>query len=270
MSLFQATDISCRYTMTSSWAQAYSGYIKAWMADLRRLYPHVRESVPRSNVHAAAHIYDFLSLFGPVTSWWCFPFERLIGTLQKVNTNDHKGGEMEATIVKSMARTANIRRWLRRPDYPEAICQLKVLFDECFIPVHAPHSEEFVERKGARHAYLKFEGGNLSPFDTHMGNSNIIYQPPSGPPVAGQIQYIENVHSRNGQNVRVRIHVQPYNPLSRALHDPFLQYPHFPAKTYSSTLRETEDVIEIDDVVSQAAQYNYSHGWSVIVDLSRQ
>jgi hypothetical protein len=27
-------------------------------------------------------------------SWWCFPFERLIGVLQKVKTNDLIGGEL--------------------------------------------------------------------------------------------------------------------------------------------------------------------------------
>ncbi|KAE9396172.1 hypothetical protein BT96DRAFT_825122, partial [Gymnopus androsaceus JB14] len=45
------------------------------------------------NIHMANHIYNFLKLFGPVISWWCFPFEHLIGVLQKVNTNDHIGGE---------------------------------------------------------------------------------------------------------------------------------------------------------------------------------
>ncbi|KAJ3765267.1 hypothetical protein FB446DRAFT_698362 [Lentinula raphanica] len=78
--------------MTASRARAYREYIPSGMQDLRRLFPHVREGIPRPNVHAAGHIYDFLLLFGPVLSWWCFPFERLIGVLQKVNTNDHRGG----------------------------------------------------------------------------------------------------------------------------------------------------------------------------------
>ncbi|KAJ3832861.1 hypothetical protein F5878DRAFT_435281 [Lentinula raphanica] len=125
MALFQATILGCRYTMTASRARAYREYIPSGMQDLRRLFPHVREGIPRPNVHAAGHIYDFLLLFGPVLSWWCFPFERLIGVLQKVNTNDHRGVEMEATIVKTMARTANLRRWLRRPDCPAAVQQLK-------------------------------------------------------------------------------------------------------------------------------------------------
>ncbi|KAJ3765118.1 hypothetical protein FB446DRAFT_833337 [Lentinula raphanica] len=257
--------------MTASRAQAYREYIASWTQDLRRLFPHVREGIPRPNVHAAGHIYDFLLLFGPVLSWWCFPFERLIGVLQKINTNDHKGGEMEATIVKTMARTANLRRWLRRPNCPEAVQQLKILFDRSFVPVSvSQNDDESVEMKGTHRAYVKYGNGRLSPVDTHAGNSNIIYRrSPGESPVAGQIQYIENVHL-SGKNIGVRLHVRSYNPLSKASHDPFLRYIHFPATTYSSTLREIVDIIELDDVVAHAARYDYSYGRSVLVNLSRQ
>lgn len=179
---------------------------------------------------------------------------------------------MEATIVKTMARTANIRRWLRRPDCPGAIRILKDLFDKCFIPVSRPDaSNEFVERKGTSRAYVAHDGGNLSPFKTHPGNSTIIYRPsPSEPPVAGQIQSIENLFNRGGQNTGVCLHVRRHNPLSKTLYDPFLRFPHFNAKTYSTTLRAAEDIIELDDIVAHAAQYDYSHGRSVLVSLSRQ
>ncbi|KAE9395576.1 hypothetical protein BT96DRAFT_776692, partial [Gymnopus androsaceus JB14] len=132
MALFQATLIACRYTMTSDRIQAYRTHLTKWIQELRPLFPHTRESPPRVNIHMANHIYDFLKLFGPVISWWCFPFERLIGALQKVNTNDHIGGPLESTIMKSQLRIANIRRWLRRIDCPEALKQLKILFDKCF------------------------------------------------------------------------------------------------------------------------------------------
>lgn len=92
MSLFQATLIACRYTVTTSRAIAYQECLDLWIKDLPILYPHTQEGVPRPNIHAAGHIYDFLLLFGPVISWWCFPFERIIGTLQKINMNDHVGG----------------------------------------------------------------------------------------------------------------------------------------------------------------------------------
>lgn len=93
MALFQATIIACRYSMTSARAEAFRDYVDFWVKHLRTLFPHTREGVARPNIHAVGHIYDFLLLFGPVLSWWCFPFERLIGAVQKINTNDHIGGK---------------------------------------------------------------------------------------------------------------------------------------------------------------------------------
>lgn len=181
-------------------------------------------------------------------------------------------GEMEATIVKTMARTANIRRWLHRSDCPDAVRFLKDLFDRCFVPVNgSDNSDEFVQRKGKGRAYVAYDGGKLSPAGTHEGNSTIIYRAsPCSPAVAGQIQFIENVHRPNGHNTGVRLHVRPHEPLSKALYDPFSRYPHFNARTYSSTLREAEDIIDLDGVVSAAARYDYSYGRSVVVNLSRE
>lgn len=112
-------------------------------------------------------------------------------------------GPMEMTIVKTLVRTANLRRWLHRPDCPEAVRQLKVLFDKCFIPVNAPPStDEFTERKGAFRAYAQHNGVKFSPHTTHKGNANIIYRPTCGEaPLAGQIQQIENI----GNTVRLHV-----------------------------------------------------------------
>lgn len=176
---------------------------------------------------------------------------------------------MESTIVKTVARTANLRRWLHRPDCPEAIKQLKILFDRCFVPANATsESKEFTPMKGSRRAHIKHDGLNFSRASTHEGNAS-IYRPSAGDtPVAGQIQWIENVETPNGPDVMV--HVRPYERLSKLLYDPFLRYPHFHATTYSSTLREKEDVIELDDIIAHAARFDYSRGRSVLVNLSRQ
>lgn len=99
MALFQATILACRHSMTVSRASAYREYHATWVNNLRILFPHTRKGRMRPNIHAAGHIYDFLLLFGPVMSWWCFPFERLIGAIQKVNTNDHIGGMFFVTAV---------------------------------------------------------------------------------------------------------------------------------------------------------------------------
>ncbi|KAJ6532080.1 hypothetical protein B0H19DRAFT_966607, partial [Mycena capillaripes] len=68
--------------MTAARAAAYRTFLKIWVEGLNVHHPHTLNHAKRPNVHVAFHIYDFLLLFGPVISWWCFPFERVIGYLQ--------------------------------------------------------------------------------------------------------------------------------------------------------------------------------------------
>lgn len=88
MHLVSAIRISCYRVMTASRITAYRSHITAWLASLKRLFP---DASFRPNGHMACHISDYLELFGPVRSWWCFPFERLIGQLQRLPIN-HKFG----------------------------------------------------------------------------------------------------------------------------------------------------------------------------------
>lgn len=89
MALVCAVSLACMRTMTESRMIAYRNYIVSWLEDLKVIHSKARSTV---NAHMAIHIYDFLRLFGPVRSWWCFPFERLIGQLQRLPSN-HKFGE---------------------------------------------------------------------------------------------------------------------------------------------------------------------------------
>ncbi len=88
MALVCAISLACMRTMTKSRMDAYRKYILAWMTDLTIIHPKTAHSV---NGHMAIHIYAFLQFFGPVCSSWCFPFERVIGQLQRLPSN-HKFG----------------------------------------------------------------------------------------------------------------------------------------------------------------------------------
>jgi hypothetical protein len=99
MALFQATIIVCRYSTNGDRAATYRALMKEWLDGLKQNFPHTRFHHHRPNCHVAFHIYDFLLLFGPVMSWWCFPFERLIGVLQKINTNNRIGGKMASSLL---------------------------------------------------------------------------------------------------------------------------------------------------------------------------
>ncbi|CAK5270814.1 unnamed protein product [Mycena citricolor] len=108
MSLFCSVILVCRYTMSAARASQYRAFLKNWADGLYHNHPHTQSHALRPNMHMAFHIYDFLLLFGPVTSWWTFPFERVIGYLQKINTNNHIGGDLEATLSRSFMRGGNI------------------------------------------------------------------------------------------------------------------------------------------------------------------
>ena len=65
-------------------ADKYTQHMKAYLETLLHLYPSFKL---RPNHHAALHIGFFLREFGPMRGWWMYPFERIIGILQKTNTN---------------------------------------------------------------------------------------------------------------------------------------------------------------------------------------
>lgn len=84
MYLVTAIQIVCSMTMSEGLAREYQSNLWLYIDGLKELFPHVA-SVP--NMHMAFHVYDFLILFGPVCSWWTFPFERLVGLFQRLLSN---------------------------------------------------------------------------------------------------------------------------------------------------------------------------------------
>ncbi|KAH7902858.1 hypothetical protein BJ138DRAFT_1021446, partial [Hygrophoropsis aurantiaca] len=77
-------------------ANAYRVCIANYVGNLKSIHPTFGL---RPNHHASFHIYDYPVLFGPVHGWWTFPFERLIGILQRLPGN-HKSGELCSGFVK--------------------------------------------------------------------------------------------------------------------------------------------------------------------------
>jgi hypothetical protein len=69
-------------------ADEYMRNMRAYLKSLRDLFPEMKL---RPNHHNALFLGELLLRFGPVHGWWMYPFERLIGLLQKVNTNKKMG-----------------------------------------------------------------------------------------------------------------------------------------------------------------------------------
>ena len=81
--------LACMRTMTKARSDAYLSCLTQYLQDLPVIHPHAN-FVPY--YHMAFHLPHFFHLFGPVRSWWCFPFERLIGQIQRILSN-HKVGK---------------------------------------------------------------------------------------------------------------------------------------------------------------------------------
>ncbi|KAJ7089606.1 hypothetical protein C8R44DRAFT_613175 [Mycena epipterygia] len=213
------------------------------------------------------HIYDFLGLFGPALSWWAFPVERLIGVLGKINSNDHLGGEHEATILNTWIRGANLRRWITRPDCPTVLREFHRLFS-LYLGMNLgdkPEPEKFsVKTAETRPAHYDHEGAHYSRSSTHLGNSLVLYvEAVSGKTYAGSVEEI--VVGKE----KVEFKVRRQAPLPPGKNDPFKIFPHFPAQTYSSKMSDRVDTIAPGSVIGHVARYEFSDERAVVLNLSR-
>jgi hypothetical protein len=98
MSLLSAVTVASSHSMSPALADSYLRYMQAYLTGLK-VFP---EYEFRPNHHLALHLHQYLVLFGPVHAWWTFPFERMIGMLQRIPTNGKDG------IFKSLFLMANL------------------------------------------------------------------------------------------------------------------------------------------------------------------
>ncbi|KAF8580822.1 hypothetical protein K439DRAFT_1355833, partial [Ramaria rubella] len=68
-----------------------------YLEGLKALFPAKNFT---NNNHIVLHLEEMLVNFGPVHSWWTFPFEWLIGWLVRISTN-WKIGEIILLTVRS-------------------------------------------------------------------------------------------------------------------------------------------------------------------------
>jgi hypothetical protein len=73
---------------SSRHAERYTFYMLRYLAGIKELFPDYNL---KPNHHYALHIPDILLAFGPLHGTWAFSIERLIGRLQKLNSNSKIG-----------------------------------------------------------------------------------------------------------------------------------------------------------------------------------
>ena len=98
ISLMSAVILASSRVTSPSIAAAYLTHMKSYMEGIKKLFPQYRF---RPNHHMALHLHEYLCRFGPVHSWWTFPFERIIGMLQHIPTNFKIGMSCALFVDKS-------------------------------------------------------------------------------------------------------------------------------------------------------------------------
>ena len=86
IALSQAVWLASRTYQTDATIAQFRDHISDYVSNIPELFPMHDDSV-RPNHHLALHIHEYFTAFGPAHSWSCYPCERVIGHLQKVNIN---------------------------------------------------------------------------------------------------------------------------------------------------------------------------------------
>ncbi len=145
-------------TCTASQIQDYNAHMTEYLRGLRVLFPDI---LLRPNHHAALHIGDVMSRFGPTHSHGAHFFERHIGFFHRINTN-HINGQLDGSIFMSSSRYSNIMALLRDdPDVQRVARDVINVID----------SMEKEDLRGFRLAEA------LDPNNTHQMNNMKLSQP---------------------------------------------------------------------------------------------
>jgi hypothetical protein len=287
MLLVCAAILLCYHSSTTNRTHTFLTYILAYIKDLRVLHPDAKH---HSIHHMAVHLRDFLILFGPVRNWWTFPFERLIGHLQRLPQN-HRFSQLHVTLTHTFIRAGNLKRWLASSECPEILRYCKAIFDKAFSQnlqdesaangdedmkpnpqkQRTPDDLKNLSRSNtvALQAHHHHNGVVFSRSSTHMGNSLIHFYPNGSKllsPVPGAITYI---YHTDGAPITYAVRRQLPKATPPVSPDPYQAYPNFPAKLYSAALSENLEMVKPEWVLAHYARWRLSPSDVVVLSLSR-
>ncbi|EIW65135.1 uncharacterized protein TRAVEDRAFT_109543 [Trametes versicolor FP-101664 SS1] len=112
--LVSAVDLAARRSTNQERIDKYDRHMLDYLTSLRDLFDH--QLVP--NHHLSLHLKECLELFGPVSAWWAFPFERFNGLLQRLSTNSQTS-DMPLTFMRYFYLGANLRALMEETDWPD-------------------------------------------------------------------------------------------------------------------------------------------------------
>ncbi|KAJ3912190.1 hypothetical protein F5877DRAFT_54406 [Lentinula edodes] len=257
--------------------------------------------------HLSFHIFDFMDSFSNVRNWWAFPFETLIGKMQRISTN-HKIGELELTILESICKNATFRRWMMLPGCPELVKFCRILLDKAYgydkrnelaqndaDDLQGANPKEVLEYSAdstaRRQVSIKFpmdvanKIGNLNPicfsqvpapkgfYGTPalrpVGNSYVCYRPPKNSSrEASLMGQIRYIFEHEGTTNMAIVRSQPYvGPIP----DIFARFSTqgFDARTVSPSFSNVHDIVTVDSILGHAARWELTPEYAVMLSLAR-
>ncbi|KAJ4484240.1 hypothetical protein C8J55DRAFT_376999, partial [Lentinula edodes] len=255
--------------------------------------------------HLSFHIFDFMDSFSNVRNWWAFPFETLIGKMQRISTN-HKIGELELTILESICKNATFRRWMMLPDCPELVKFCRNLLDKAYgydkrnelaqndaDDLQGANPKEVLEYSAnptaRRQVTIKFpmdiakKIGNLNPicfsqvpapkgfYGTPalqpVGNSYVCYRPPKNSSrEASLMGQIRYIFEHGGTTNMAIVRSQPYDG---PIPDIFARFSTqgFDARTVSPYFSNVHDIVTVDSILGHAARWELAPEYAVMLSL---
>ena len=129
------------HTVTEARSKAYLNYMIQYISMLPKFHPNANI---KPNHHMSMHVSLFMPLYGPMRSWWCFPYEWLIGQIQCLLSN-HKIGQMESTLLISFLKASRLWQWLSNPQSPPIFQEIKTVFNKIYKSTHSyddPHNDD--------------------------------------------------------------------------------------------------------------------------------
>ncbi|KAG8891323.1 hypothetical protein FRB99_003669 [Tulasnella sp. 403] len=125
MQLAIVVNLVARRTTSFSWQKAIVEHMVTYLHGIQSLFADA-SIVP--NHHIALHVVECLKNFGPPHLWWAFPYERLNGLLQKIETNNrfHESfnrmpSDLERSITRWFGRATNLRALLQDNLLPSSV-----------------------------------------------------------------------------------------------------------------------------------------------------
>jgi len=88
MLLVSAVMLACKRTASERRSRDFLQCITDYLTKLQILHP---DASYRPYHHLAMHLPHFFRLFGPARCFWTYPFERIIGQIQRILSNHQMG-----------------------------------------------------------------------------------------------------------------------------------------------------------------------------------